>query len=68
MKRDWKQFVVSLPYEVSFLHRNELPKRLSHEVLDLPCLRLLLTGTEFREIKDLQSLKERVSHALSSVG
>jgi hypothetical protein len=72
MKWEWKEFIAKLPYEVTFLHKNELPKKLKNELNDFPCLILLKTaltsilisGDEFRAIKDLGMLKKKVTTAL----
>ncbi len=76
MKRDWKEFIAKLPYRVLFLHKNELPKSLKKELVDFPCLvlqeagltNILISGDEFREIKDLNMLKKKVIAALNVAG
>jgi hypothetical protein len=73
MKRDWKKFIATLPYKVTFLHKNELPTRLQKVLKDFPCLmlesseatRILISSEEFREIKDLTLLKQKVTTALN---
>ena len=72
MKNDWKRFIAGLSYEVKFLHKNELPKSLQSVINAFPCLALqedghtsiLISGEEFREIKDLDTLKQRVMAVL----
>ncbi len=73
MKRDWKEFIARLPYPVTFLHKNELPPRLNNQLHDFPCLifqkshqtDILISGNEFRKIKDLKALKQKVTSALN---
>ncbi len=75
MKDDWRKFVTELPYEVTFLHSDELPADLQKLQLKLPGLVLqqsgttnvLIGGQEFRTIKDLETLKLRVTSALKIV-
>lgn len=39
MHKDWKKFIESLPYEVSFLHKNELEKEFpEYKDVDLPVM------------------------------
>lgn len=72
MKDDWKTFVTQLPYNVIFLHSDELSEELKKMQLELPSLVLqrsgtatvLIGGQEFRTIKDLDSLKLKVTEAL----
>ncbi|MEO7617813.1 MAG: GTPase [Candidatus Saccharibacteria bacterium] len=74
MKKDWKEFTRKLPYEVTFLHKDELPKAVLSKNLTFPSLVLknedgisvLIDGAEFKKILDLESLKTQVSKALSS--
>jgi hypothetical protein len=76
MKRDWKEFIAKLPYKVTFLHKNELSQELKKELNDFPCLvlqsaeltRTLISGAEFRQIKDLSMLKKKVTVALKILG
>jgi hypothetical protein len=73
MKKDWKRFAGSIPYEVKFLHKNELPPILQHANLDFPSLvtvsndsyRILINASSFSQLKDLASLKREVTKALS---
>ena len=73
MKSDWKRYIAGLPYPVTFLHKNELTKHLLKELKDFPCLvlqeaestRMLISGEEFRVIRDLNTLKCKVTMALS---
>ncbi len=75
MKNDWKTFVARLPYKALFLHSDELPENLRKLRLDLPSLVLqrsgtatvLIGGQEFRTIKDLESLKLKVTEALTRI-
>lgn len=68
MKSDWKSFTKQLPYDVSFYHKDELPKELSLQATTFPCLILkdgntshtLINGNEFSKIQDLETLKKRV--------
>ncbi len=76
MKRDWKRFIAKLPYQVSFLHKNELSKKQKNNINDFPCLILqkadltstLISGEEFREIKDLSTLMKKVTQVLQLSG
>jgi hypothetical protein len=73
MKSDWKKFIATLPFRITFLHRNELPTNLKNELKDFPCLVLqtkdstnvLIKGEEFRKIKNLKTLKQKVSAVLN---
>jgi hypothetical protein len=72
MKKDWKDFTAKLPYEVTFLHKDELPEAVLAKNLTFPCLVLksgdnitnLIDGAEFKKITDLNSLKDEVTKAL----
>jgi hypothetical protein len=72
MKSDWKKFIAGLPFTVTFLHKDELPAILQNELKDFPCLVLqeaertsiLISGEDFRRIKDLNTLKYKVTTAL----
>ncbi len=72
MKSDWKRYIAGLPYPVTFLHKNKIPKHLLIVIKDFPCLVLqedertsiLINGEEFRAIRDLNTLKYRVTTAL----
>ena len=74
MKDDWKKFISELPYEVSFLHKNELTERFRKMHLDYPCLildepkgtKIILDGTEFRKVKDLYTLQKKVTKGLKA--
>ncbi len=73
MDKDWRTFTKSLPYDVSFIHKDELPTAIQSQLLDLPCLllqedsnsKLLISGKEFRAIKSLDSLKKKVWEVLN---
>jgi hypothetical protein len=73
MRSEWKIFIAELPYDVTFLHKNELPTRLQKELKDFPCLVLhagdrtsvLISAEEFKKIKDLTTLKSTVTAALN---
>ena len=74
MKNDWKRFTSELPYKVTFLHRNELTKKLSIMHLDFPCLiletpqdtKIIIDGPEFRKIRDLHTLQKKVTESLKA--
>ena len=74
MKNDWKRFTSELPYKVSFLHRNELTKKLKNMQLDFPCLiletpqvtKIIIDGPEFRKITDLHTLQKKVTEGLKA--
>lgn len=74
MKNDWKKFISELPYEVSFLHKDELAEKFKKMDLDYPCLvledsddiKIIINGTEFRKIKDLDTLQKKVVEGLSA--
>lgn len=72
MKKDWNTFIHSLPYNVKFLHKDELSKVSPGSVCTPPGL-ILLTGKEsttllsaedFENIKSLEALKLKVTNAL----
>ncbi len=75
MKSDWKRFITALPYAVSFLHKDEVSASLRNELQDFPCLVLqqagrtsiLINGADFRNIKDLDTLKQKVTKTLANV-
>lgn len=73
MKKDWKKFVESLPYEAVFLHRDELKTRHADADIALPVVLLETGGTldvlvsskDFKNIQTLDRLQEVVSGAIS---
>lgn len=67
MKKDWKDFTSSLPYIVSFLHKDDLEKMHPHIKVSLPAVVLtggnqsyetIITSDDFLKIKSLDELKE----------
>ena len=72
MKKDWKQFTESLPYDVSFLHKDEFEKQHPEAHIDPPGLlylsdtgyQTLLDAQDFDNIASLEELKKRVDQAL----
>ncbi len=72
MRKDWKKFVSSLPYEVVFLHKDELSVRYPNVKTSLPAMVLLvkdratvkLDGSDFESIDNLDQLKAAVMKAL----
>ena len=75
MKKDWKQFIASLPYEVVFLHKDELEKQHPQASIKPPGLLLrtdsgyrpMLEAADFEAIKTLDQLKSLVNQALRSL-
>lgn len=72
-KKEWKEFIETLDYEVKFLHKDELPDFLAKENIDFPALiktiaknkyDILIDASEFDKIKDLETLKKVVSKKL----
>lgn len=72
MKNDWKKFTNSLPFETSFIHKDELPKIYTAMQLTFPCVLLddsktttvLISASEFSKINDLNTLKNTVTAKL----
>lgn len=72
MKKDWKEFIKTLPYPVRFLHKDELTKELPSIVFSPPGLILvvdksatvLLQAENFESIHGLEDLKLRVREVL----
>lgn len=74
MKKQWKSFVESLPYECEFLHRDELYEKYGEKQQVLPALfiktdqglKLAISSEEINRCEDIDSLKELVSDKLKS--
>lgn len=72
IKKDWKDFIKSLPYKVRFLHKNELAVALPDISFSPPGLVLvsgkqttvLLQADDFQNIKSLKELESRVNSLL----
>lgn len=76
MKKDWKTFVGSLAYPVSFLHKNEFIEKYPKISTTLPAMLIisddkltaLLNSTDFDKIHNLIELKAKVRHVLYKQG
>lgn len=71
MKKDWKQFLDSLPYEITFLHRDEFKKHYPDVKVKLPAILLndivvsvLVSAKELNQIKNLDELTQVVAKRL----
>lgn len=74
MKREWKQFIEALPYEVEFPHRDELPNNYPTIVgTPLPAVfilknempELLISAEKMNGAESIEGLKLLVTEALS---
>lgn len=74
MKEEWKQFLDSLPFKKTELHKDEFKKKYQPEDLPLPAImigdrsstELLVSAEEINRCKTLQQLKELVRTKLKS--
>jgi hypothetical protein len=57
MKQDWKAFTKSLPFESSFLHKDELPKDILNLNLSFPAVLLVNSTGPKNKVKTLTSSK-----------
>ena len=72
--KDWELFVSQLPYEASFIHKDELPALLQAVTLSFPCLILLdqaqydvlIDGPTFSNLQNLEALKHKVTEVLGT--
>lgn len=72
MKKDWKDFVNSLPYPVTFLHKDEASRVLPSIAFSPPSLILvkdnlpivLLQAQDFEKINNLEALKLKIGTLL----
>ncbi len=73
IKKEWKEFLEDLPFELEFLHRNELKKVPELQNLDLPLIalqdgsgtKLVLSAEETGKINDLQTLKKTLMNKIN---
>jgi hypothetical protein len=73
IKKDWKTFVGSLPYTVSFLHKNEFKKNYPRIEVIVPAMLIvsgsrvdiLLDAKSFEEIHNLEELKTKVNESIT---
>jgi len=73
MKKDWKDFVKSLPYPTRFLHKDEFLKQYDNTDITFPTvllsenrqLRVLISAKDFADIKTLESLKQAVKQKIA---
>lgn len=75
MKRQWKEFVESLPNKKTFLHKNELLEKYPHtKSIKLPAvfalhnaqLNLLITAKEINSVSEISSLIDLVKNKLAT--
>jgi len=71
MKKDWKNFVHSLPYKVSFLHRDEFAKEYPSIKIHPPSLIItqkrfteLMQKSDFEKIHSIDELKQKVDEII----
>lgn len=65
MRKDWKKFTKELPYEIVFLHRNELEESYPSIKTSFPAVilidrdktKILLSAEDFKNIASLDDLK-----------
>ena len=79
MKQDWKAFTKSLPFESSFLHKDELPKDILNLNLSFPAIllvdstnsknavKILIDSKSFSKIEDLETLKSELQKSLTKI-
>jgi len=72
MKKDWQQFVASLPYKSEFLHKDEFATQYPSESVFFPSLlkevdgkmQVLITSEQFKAITTLSMLIDTVKQKL----
>lgn len=72
IKQDWKKFTKELPYNVKFLHKDELNAQYPDVKTTFPAVvriqnntsKTLLNGKDFKAIQSLDELKSAVMKAL----
>ena len=79
MKQDWKAFTKSLPFESSFLHKDELSKDILNLNLSFPAIllvdstnsknavKILIDSKSFSKIEDLETLKSELQKSLTKI-
>lgn len=69
VKKEWEQFIGTLPFKTVFLHRNEFLEQYTHIDVSLPAVvqlkenngyRILIDATEFKRIDSLESLIDKI--------
>ena len=68
MKKDWKEFTSSLPFEVDFLHKDQLPELYPDMKVELPTAFIddgkqqttIIDAKKFSEIASLEELMDIV--------
>lgn len=71
----WKKYINTLPYKILFLHKDELKKEYPFITAALPAILLLHNNTfqvlisseDFKEIKSLDALIQKMEIALQSI-
>jgi len=74
MRKDWKQFVASLPYDAEFLHKDDFAKRYPLEGFSFPAvlvlkdekIEVLVSSEEFKSIATLTALIDTVKSKLTT--
>ncbi|MBT4153862.1 MAG: hypothetical protein HOE53_04405 [Candidatus Magasanikbacteria bacterium] len=73
MKKEWADYIASLPIQSTFLHKDELPKDFAIGGLELPAVLLkegnsadiLISATELEQTASLENLISLLSDRLS---
>lgn len=73
MKEAWRQYLGSLPYQITELHKDNFKRQYTPENLPLPCVLatdsektwLLLSAEEINSIQSMESLKQAMQGKLN---
>ncbi|PIW69686.1 MAG: hypothetical protein COW08_05890 [Ignavibacteriales bacterium CG12_big_fil_rev_8_21_14_0_65_30_8] len=73
MKKEWKEFLHSIKYQLEFLHRNELSKKYNITKINLPAIlikennsiRILIKAPYINSCKNIDDLKELINKEIT---
>jgi len=73
MKKEWKEFLHSIKYQLEFLHRNELSKKYNITKIKLPAIlikennsiRILIKAPYINSCKNIDDLKELINKEIT---